>query len=280
MSRVKTWLISDKKFFNHFRAFSRKLPGHCRSCLFSPEFATMDHFSYLSYLFPRREFTKSAESCTHHPKTPTAPRVPPTSGALSLYEDRINNTPRKNTDITYRAREIASEQKIIWLFEIDKIPPRYREGLIKLLNKHRSNNFLCSVFSPRSFSYGLANESDFYFIKKRNWLPILKQLNSIFSRVLSRGSVSPNFPKKFSLREKLVIRTLYRFRRSFASLEDISSYLYGKRLTRSMHCSEVAIADLRKKLRKITGRRNVINNVRSYGYKINDKAWKEILDKQ
>jgi len=283
MSRFRTWLISDKKFFNYFRAFSRKLPNHCRSCLFSTEFIAINYSSYLSYLFFQRKFTKCAEP--HFlVKNPENLRVPPAGGTLSLCgwgnASRCGNNPSgwpaglASSGWQYAPKK---EEKIVWLFEIDKIPSRHREGLVKLLNKHRANNFLCSIFSPRSFSYALAGESDLYLIRKKSWLPVLRQLNSIFLRIYSRSSVLPNFPQKMTLREKLVIRILYRFRHGFASLDDISSYLYGRRLAKNMRCSEAAIADVRQKLVRITGRKNVINNVRRYGYRIDERMWEKIL---
>jgi len=133
------------------------------------------------------------------------------------------------------------------------------------------------VFKPDCFSSSLAEMSDFYFIKKRSWLPIAKQAENIFSRLLIRQAVVPDFSPKYTFKEKLVMRILFRLRRRVISLEEISSYVYGRRLNKNLHATEVAIAGLRRKLSKITGRETTISNIRNCGYRIGKEVWENIL---
>jgi len=248
MSRFKTWLISDRRFLNYFRATTRRLPNHCHSFLYSSSLSATRYSSYLSFFFQNKSKRVSA---------PSTPKVPPTGGTFSF-----------------------QEQKNIWLFEIEKIPPRYREGLIKYLEKYRSRIFLFSVFSPHSYSYDLAEKSDYYFVKKRSWTPIIKQMSYVFSRALATRSVLPDFPRKFTLREKIIMRALWRFRHQFLSLEKVSSYIYGRRMPRNLHSTEAIISRLRNKLTCLTGKHTAIKRIRNYGYRMEEEIWKDLFEEE
>jgi len=162
---------------------------------------------------------------------------------------------------------------------MEKVPARYRAGLAKLLDKYRSRLYFCSVFSPRTFSFGLAEKSDFYFIKKRGWQPVAKQIGSVFARLDQRQAIMPelDLPPRFTLQDKLVLRIFWRFRKGFLSLNDLSSYAYGRRLPHNLHASEVALCKLRRRIKRLTGVDGAIERVRNYGYQIGDRVWDELL---
>jgi hypothetical protein len=249
MSRVRTWLVSDKQFLKYYRVFTRRFSDRCRPCLFSSALNPINFSSYLSFLFSnqnKRNATTSSAS--------SALRVPPTGGTLSF-----------------------DEQKHICFFEMEKIPARYREGLVAFLDKHRPRIYLCSIFSPKSFSFGLAEKSDFYFIKKRSWRPVAFQINSVFTRLEHRQAILPELSPRFSLQEKLVLRIFWRFRRRFLSLDDLSAYAYGRRMPRNLHASEVAVYELRDKLKSLTGITAAINRIKNFGYRMEDRVWEELL---
>jgi hypothetical protein len=246
MSRVRTWLVSDKLFLKYFRACTRRFPHRCSAHFFSSALNSINFSSYLSFFF--RNQSKGNRTA------PSAPRVPPTGGTLSFYG-----------------------QKDLWFFEIEKVPARYRTGLVKLLEKYRPKIYFCAVFSPRDFSYGIAEKSDIYFVKKRSWQPVVAQINSVFTRLERRRAILPELPTKFTLQEKLVLRIFWRFRKKFLSLDDLSCYTYGHRMPRNRHASVVAVAELRDKLSKFTGIEAAINRVKNYGYRVEDRVWDKLL---
>jgi len=249
MSRVRTWLVSDKQFQQYFQACARRFPGRCRAHLFSPALNPINFSSYLTFLF-RSQNKRIATASS----APSALRVPPTGGTLSF-----------------------GGQEHVWFFEIDKVPVRYREGLVKLMEKYRPRIFLCSLFTPRNFSFDLAEKSDFYFIKRRSWKTVAVQLGSVFTRIERRRAVLPELPRRFTLREKLVLRIFWRFRRRFLSLDDLSSYAYGHRMPRNRHAAEVAVSELRGKLIGLTGVDAAISRIKNYGYRVEDGVWDELL---
>lgn len=238
--------MSDKKFYFYLRAFG-KFPGDFRDLIFSQNLSTTSYSSYLSSFFFQKKQIKN-------PSTPSTLRVPPTGGTLSFNE------------------------KNIWILEMEKIPARYRGGIIKYLDRNRSSIFLCSIFNPRTFSFDLAEKSDFYFIKKKSWIPAIRQLKDFAFPSIVKESMIPKFSPKLSLKEKLAIRMLWKFRQRFIRLEELSSYLYGRRMPKNLHASETTILELRDRLKKITGRENIINCCRKYGYRIKQDAWKDIIE--
>lgn len=76
------------------------------------------------------------------------------------------------------------------------------------------------------------------------------------------------------------MRIFWRFRSRFLRLEDVSSYVYGRRMPKNLHTTEVIISGLRSKLKKITGRHEVIKRVRNYGYKIEDGVWDDLFNNE
>jgi len=160
---------------------------------------------------------------------------------------------------------------------MEKVPARYRAGLVRLLQKYRPKLYFCAFFSPRNFSFGLAQNCDFYFIKKRSWLPLAAQIDSVFARLERRRAILPELPPKFTWQEKLVLRILWRFRKRFLSVGDLSSYAFGRRMPHNLHASAVAVAELRDKLSDLTGIETAINRVKNYGYRVEDRVWDELL---
>lgn len=255
MSRVRTWLVSDKKFHRYLRAI-KNFPGDCHSLFFSQSFSSINFSTFLSCFFFQNQPMRTS--------APSTLRVPPTGGTLSF---------RRNT-----ACCIPPVEKNILICEVEKIPARYREGLIKYLNKYRSSILLCSVFTPRTFSFDLAEKCDSYLVKKRSWFPATKQVENFIRRIASRESIFPNFSRRLTLREKLAMRILWKFRQRFVRLEEVSSYLYGKRMPKNMHASETTIFELRERLRSITGREKVLNCSRNCGYRVDEEVWKDIIE--
>lgn len=253
MSRVHTWLIGQKKLEKYFRAICQRIPGRYSSSLLLPPLTTQNYSSYLSSYLNR---------CCQKDTNPSSPKVPPPGGTFSFRRASIESNSQRD--------------KILVISEIRKIPSYQRANLVKLIERHRSQVFLCSIFNPLNFNYNLAEKNDFYFIKKRNWLPIFKQLNGVYKQMSARAGDLPEFPRRFTLKEKLVMRILWRFRRRFLTLEDISSYLYGRRMTHNLHSSEEVVWRVRRKLQRITGRSKVISNNRNFGYRVRDEVWNEI----
>ncbi|MFH1182977.1 MAG: helix-turn-helix domain-containing protein [Candidatus Moraniibacteriota bacterium] len=252
MSRVRTWLWGQKKLQNYFRALTHELPRQCRNLRLLPPTSQVNHSAYLSSYFQNNIRKNQDRSCSAGASP--SPKVPPPGGTFSF----------------------PGDNKTILLAEINKIPSRYRAGLVSLIEKYKSSVYLCSIFKPNDFNFGLAEKSDFYCVRRRSWLPVIRELRSIFTRLAARGDKLPNFPEKFTLREKLIMRMLFRFRQRFVKIEEISSYVYGRRMNRNIHSSEVIISGLKQKLSKVTGRNAALNNVRNYGYRVADEVWDEI----
>ena len=260
MSRTKTWLVSEKIFFNYFRAFSKDFPQKCHSCFFTSDYSVVNYSSYLSSIF-RDNFKRTTTS--------SSPEVPPTGGTFSFSEENSKKFLDENS---------LQEEKIVCLLEIEKIPTRYREGLIRLLENNRPKIYLCSFFNSHNFSYELASKSDSYLIKKRSWIPIAKQLSSIFRRASKLSATIPKLPEKFTLKEKVAIRLLWKFRHRFVQLDELSSYLYGYKMPRNLHSSEAIISELRKKLNNYYPSGKTIERLRNYGYKINEQVWNKLFE--
>lgn len=221
----------------------RKIPSDFRTLFFSSKLSAINFSAYLSNLFIPQK-TK-----------PQALRVPPTGGTFSL-----------------------TEQKIIWLLEMDKVPARYREGLIKYLNRYRSSILLYSIFSPRSFTFEMAERADGFYIKKQSWYPAAKEVENFIRQSNSRGGRIPQFSRRFSLKEKLAMRILWKFRNRFVKLEDLSSYIYGRKMPKNLHASETTLYELREKIKIITGRDKILKCKRNYGYQLDPDSWEDIVE--
>lgn len=256
MSRVVMWLWGQKKLQNYFRALNRQLPERCCNLYLLPPAPTVNYSTYLSSYLQNRDFKN--QDCSFQAGASSSPQVPRhRRGTFSFTE----------------------EEKIILISEIEKIPSRYRAGLVKLVETHRSDIFLCSIFKPAEFNFDLAEKSDFYCLKKSSWRPIVRELKSALVRFSLQGAALPKLNPRFTLREKLIMRILFRFRQRFVKVEEISSYLYGRRMNRNIHASEVTLMGLRRKLKQLTGRATVIRNVRNFGYQIPDEIWNELTKK-
>ncbi|MBM3256479.1 MAG: helix-turn-helix domain-containing protein [Candidatus Moranbacteria bacterium] len=258
MSSIWTWLTGKKKFYRLIRAHYHFLSPNCRNLLFLPPSSIVNYSAYLSSCL-QKKFTKD--------NTPSSPKVPrQRRGTFSFY----GTVPPALPPI------LKKPAKIIWLWNIAEIPSHRKIALAKIAQKHRSSVISESIFSPRNFSYDLAKNNDWFFVKKHGWRPVIWQIITQHKKLACRGDAVPEFPPRFSLRERLVLRILWKFRHRLTSLEEISSYVYGRRFYKNLHASEVIIAGLRKKLKKLFGRRDLLNNYRSYGYHIDKDIWKDI----
>lgn len=256
MSRVRTWLWGQKKLQNYFRALTHQLPPQCRNLWLLPPTSDVNYSSYLCSYLQKNNFRNQDRSNPNG--APSSPKVP---------------RQRRGTF------SFSGDDKIILISEINKVPSRYRAGLVKLIEKYKSRVYLYSIFEPNDFNFDLAEKSDFYCVRKRSWLPVMGELKSMFKQLIVRGESLPDFPPRFTLREKLVMRMFFRFRQRFVKIDEISSYIYGRRMNRNIHASEIIISCLKNKLRKITGRNLALRNVRNYGYRVADEVWEEIQNK-
>lgn len=269
MSRVTTWLWGQKRPQNYFRALTRHLPTQCRNLYLFPPASEVNYSTYLSSYLQNKDFKNQDRpfrtGASPSPKVPRHRR-----GTFSFGR----NIARRS----HIARYVAAEEteKIVLITEVNKIPSYYRAGLVNLVEKHKSRVYLCSIFKPHDLNFGLAEKSDFYCLKKGGWRPVMRELKNAFTRFSFQGAAMPEFNPGFTLREKLIMRIFFRFRQRFVKVEEISSYIYGRRMTRNLHTSEVILAGLHRKLKKITGRATVIQNVRNYGYQISDEIWDEL----
>lgn len=255
MPPERVWLWGQKKFQNYFRALTRCLPPKCRNLLLLPSTSQVNYTVYLSNLLQKNKFKIQDRSLSSG--APSSPKVPPPGGTFSF----------------------PGEDKFILVSEINKIPSRYRAGLIRLIEKYKSRVYFCSIIKPNEFNYSLAEKSDIYYIHRRSWLPVIRELKSAFNRLMARGESLPDFPPRFTLREKLIMRLLYRFRRRFVKIDEISSYIYGRRLNRNIHASEAIVANLRKKIEKLSGNKQVLRSVRNFGYHLNEEVWEKLTRK-
>lgn len=269
MSRVVTWLWGQKRLQSYFRALTRHLPVQCRDLRLLPA-SKVNYSSYLSSYLQNKDFKNPG--CSFPKGDSLPPKVPRHQrGTFSL----DGNAPMVDSNTSWRVP--AEIEKNVFIAEINKIPSRYRAGLARLAETHRSKVFLCLIFSPSELNYELAKKSDFYCLKKRNWQPVIRELGAAFARFSAQGDVFPTLKPRFTLREKLIIRILFRFKQRFVKVEEISSYLYGKRLSKNIHASEVILAGLRQKLENLTGRATAIRNIRNYGYQIQNDVWEKII---
>jgi hypothetical protein len=258
MSSIWTWLTGKKKFYRLVRANFHFLPVNCRNLLFLPPSSVVNYSAYLSSCL-QKNFTKD--------NTPSSPKVPrQRRRTFSFYGKTLPTQPSA----------LSKPTKIIWLWDIPGIPSHRKSMLVKIAQRHKSSIISESIFSPRDFSYDLAKNNDWFFIKKYCWRPVIWQIIAQHKKLARWGESVPEFPPRFSLRERLVLRVLWKFRHRFINLEEISSYVYGRRLNRNLHAAEVIIAGLRKKLRKIFRKENPLNNYRSYGYQVEQDIWEDI----
>lgn len=256
MSRVRTWLWGERKLQNYFRALIRHLPSQCRNLSLLPPTSRVNYSAYLSSYLQNNIHQYQDRSFRNGAFLPS--KVPrQRRGTFSLSGDDNN----------------------ILISEFNIIPTRHRAGLIRLIDKYRSRVYLFSIFKPKDFNFNLAEKSDIYCIQKNNWQPVVRELKNSFTRILARKDNIPTFPPRLTLREKLVMRILFRYRQRFVNIEEISSYIYGRRMTRNIHASEVIISNLRHKLNKLSGRNSALPNVRNYGYRVADEVWEKIQNK-
>lgn len=254
MSRTKVWLWGQKKLQNYLRALKRYLPPQCSNLSTFSSSSEINYSAYLSSYLQKNKFNK--KDCSFFSGAPSSPKIPRHRRGIFSFSE---------------------EEKFIFVSEINKIPARYRAGLINLIEKHKSRVYFCPVFKPNNFNYDLAEKSDIYFIYKRSWLPVICEIKNALERLTLRGESLPEFIPRFTLREKLLVRLLFRFRKRFLKIEEISSYIYGRRLANNIHSSEAIVAGLRRKIEKITKNKPVLRSIRNYGYQLEDEIWERLV---
>lgn len=264
MPSLNFWLTGNKNLVKYFRAAKKKNRERINNFLYLPAASVVNYSAYLSYLFfliSRRNRMSSSPSLS--------PKVPSQDGTFSLYKNKEFPPQLLKTKNKYRTNEV------VWFWDINAIPSRHREGLVRILNRHRNRVISGIIFSPTQFSYSLAEMSDFFLIKKRSWRRIVEEINVRIGKLSTRGQDIPIFPLKFSLKEKLILRILWRYRNRFITLEEISSYVHGRRSRKNLHACEMVIFEMRKKLKLYTGRSDVLSYMRRFGYKADFKALRD-----
>jgi len=244
MGEIENWISGEKVFFKKMRSLLRSLPP------FGLKASELPPFSLINYSYCLKSFFKKKADNT----TSSSLKVPSTDGTFSF-----------------------PEQKIAWFWKVSEIPSAKRAGLIRLIKNNRNKIFLNLIFSPRSFNQELAEESDFYLIRKNKFIPRGKELDSIYKRMRKRVGDLPLFPPNLSFMERNLIRLLWRFRFNYLELDKITDYLHGNRLSRNIRATEVSISKIRKKLKKFYFEAETIDNKRFLGYKLSDELLEKIF---
>ncbi len=247
-----TWLISKKESLDCLKMAVESLKKPSSSIFLPP----VSLSNYITHFF---NFLENQKLKNHQfpplVPSPLSPKVPLSRGTFSF------SGPKK----------IFSPMKILWLWEAESFPFFYRNRLIKLIDRYRSYIFLGIIFSKRNFSDNLATKSDFFLIKNSSMAKIVPEIKINLAKNLFRGEEIPCFPTKFTLKERLALRILWRLRHRATKLEEISSYVYGRRLGKNMHASEVIISKLKRKINYLTGQTNFIQTIKKYGYRIDPR---------
>lgn len=248
MSRLSFWLTGGKKFIQDFKTiFRNRLNSIDDFSVLSPS-SVINYSSYLSYFYQKSKGVSSP-----------AAKVSSPDETFSFY--RNENDPKYN-------------HKIIWLWDIEKIPTRYRAGFIKTASKYPSV-LKGHLFLPVNFSYTLAEKSDLFLLKKNSWLPVFKEIEARLPGLIKRGERIPRFPNRFTTKEKIILRLLFRLRRRFISIDEIAGYLYGRHMRKNLRSTAFLVFTLRKKLDRLTGQKNLMKNSRKFGYKVDFDFLKE-----
>ena len=243
MSRLSFWLTGGKNFINNFKTIilNNRLNSVDDFSVLSPS-SVINYSSYLSSIY------KKSKGELSHP----ANRVSSPDETFSFY--REDGHPSFN-------------RKIIWLWNIQNIPPRYRAGLAKLASKY-PDIIKSHFFVPSDISYDLAGKSDFFLLKKNHWLPVLKEFELRLPSLMKRRERIPSFSDQFTLKEKIILRLLFKLRKRFIPIDEISGYLYGRHMKKHLRASAFIVFALRKKLDRLTGQKNFMQNYRKFGYKV------------
>ncbi len=244
MCRLSFWLTGSKKFADCFKSVFRKHLNSKDDFCFLSSSSVINYSSYLSGFFKK---SMSENFSPSH-----SPQVSSPDGTFSF-----------NGDSAEEGR------KIVWLWEINKIPVRYRKGLVQLGNRYSKHVLTGGLFVPRDFSFDLATKNDFFILRKEGWPAIWKEVEARLESLRSRGEKIPDFSSPFTTKEKIILRLLFRSRDRFVRLEEICAYLYGRRMIKNLRASSFLIYALRKKIDRLTQTKNVMESFRKFGYRLN-----------
>ncbi len=254
MKSIENFITGEKRFRKNIKSLISFLPDHYRKSYETYPLSLINYSSYLSNLFQKNFLSSTSSSL----------KVPSTDGTFSF--------PRRTKEIS----DSNSQQKIFWYWNVGDTPSRLREGLVKLFQRYQSQVFLYLFFSPSSFNYSLASKSDFYAIRKNNYFMTTREFVKTKQIMLKRREVLPQTSSFLSKKEEALFLVLWRFRFGFLGLEEISSYLYGNRLRRSIRSSEVLLWTLKNKLEKLYFETKPIEHYRYLGYKLREGVVKKI----
>jgi len=230
--KIVSWLFGREEFIKHFKKYARDFAPQYRSVFNSLSFHN------LADPFLKRKFIKKSIA-SPAPKAPSSP-----DGASSFNEAQF---------------------KRVWILEVEHLSSMDISKLIDLFEDYSSITYLICIFTPQNFCSNLAKKSDFYLIKKDSWNEVIRKIQEIYIVIERMGSKVPYFWNNFTKREKEILRILWKNRERYVSLEEISSYLYGRRLRNNLHSSEVIISILRKKLKNLV-EKNILLYSRNLGY--------------
>lgn len=242
MSRLSFWLTGGKKFIQDFQTiFRNRLNSFDNFSVLSPS-SVINYSSYLSSFYQKSKGESSS---------------PPTV-----------SSPDETFSFYGRDGDANLHRRVLWLWDIEKIPVRYRPGFLKMAAKYPSV-LKGHLFLPSNLSYECAEKSDFFLLKKNSWIPVFKEIEGRLPSLLRRGERIPQFSSRFTTKEKIILRLLFRLRRRFISTEEVARYLYGRCLKKNRRSAAFLIFALRKKLDRLTGQKNLVENSRKFGYKVN-----------
>ncbi len=240
MSRLSFWLTGGKRFIENFKTIFQDRLDSIDDFSVLPPSSVINYSAYLSSTYKKSKGVSSSSL-----------KVSSSDETFSFYRENKDNL----------------GHRIVWLWDIAKIPSRYRAGLQQIASKYPSI-LKGHIFIPTDISYDLAEKSDFFLLKRQRWVEIFRELEGRLPSLLRRGERIPRFIDRFTTKEKLVLRLLFKMRRRAVSIDEISGYLYGRHMRKNLRASAFLIFALRKKIDRLTGRKNLIRNSRKFGYQI------------